>query len=528
MGNTQKILLVSLLAVGLVVGWAFGSVAQQSLLRVNFAWPTFIDPAVGNDFSSSSSLVNLYDSLVYPTPEGGVTPSVASRWDVSDDALTWTFHLRRGIRFHDETELTAEDVAFSMNRLLTIGEGYAFLFLGRVEKADALDDFTVQFKLSQPFGPFLTSLVRLYILNQACIRANIKQPGDYGAFGDFGRDYLLTHDCGSGPYKVQEVQLEESVRMEKFDGYWGEFLPGAPDEVLFTGISDPVTVRTLLERGEMEISDQWLPLEQFQALGRTSGIDVGQWVSGSMLYLMMHNQRAPTDNIHFRRALAYALNYDVVTSRIFPGTRKATGPVTSSLPGFNPDVIEYSFDLERARQELALSDYAGETIQYMWTAEVPDLEKIALMFQADAARIGIDIEIVKVPWLNMIENASNPDTTGHIMSIWVAPHFTEAGSLLESKYHSSSTGTWEQTEWLQDPVIDQLIDDSIATVDTEDRFAKYRLIQEVVATLVPSVFVYEQMERHAYQSSYVNWTQLENPNPVMGYNFAARFIEVRQ
>lgn len=95
-----------ILAAGLVllaglslVGWSDGG----GVLRVTFAWPTYIDPAVGSDFSSSSSFVNLYDTLVYPDTKGDPLPHVATAWEASTDGLTWTFHLRNDVKFHDGT-----------------------------------------------------------------------------------------------------------------------------------------------------------------------------------------------------------------------------------------------------------------------------------------------------------------------------------------------------------------------------------------------------------------------------------------
>jgi len=100
-------------------------------LRVTFSWPTFIDPAVGSDFSSSTALANLYDTLVFPNADGGIDAWLADSWEASEDGMTWTFKLKDGVKFHDGSDLTASDVAYSMNRLLEIGEGYAYLFVDR-------------------------------------------------------------------------------------------------------------------------------------------------------------------------------------------------------------------------------------------------------------------------------------------------------------------------------------------------------------------------------------------------------------
>jgi len=527
-----RVLLVGVLILGLAVGLtSIGAEEPKRVLRITFAWPTYIDPAVGSDFSSSSSFVNLYDTLVYPTTTGDVVPHVAESWEVSEDGLTWTFHLRKGIKFHDGTELTAEDVAFSMERFLTIGEGYAYLFMDKIESVEVVDKYTVRFRLTEPYGPFLTVLVRLYILNKECVVANIKKPGPYGEWGDYGKEYLLTHDCGSGPYMVKEFPLEEYLLMERFPDYWGEFAPNAPDEVKFIATTEPVTVRTMMARRELEITDQWQPLESLAALEAMEGVEIAKWFPGTVFFYMIHTRKPPTDDVHFRRAMAWAFDYETVVKEIFPGSRQARGPVAQGFPGHNPEVFQYYRDLDKAMEELRKSKYYDELDKYEvevhWCAEVPDEEKVALLFMSNMAEIGIKVKIVKTPWLTMIEETADIETSPHIETIFVAPHYAEAGSMLKSRYHSDSAATWEQNEWLLNPAVDWLIDDAIATLDREERFKKYGLIQRMAVDLAWSLFLFDHAEKHAYQATYVDWPVARGEViPVMGYNFAARFIQV--
>jgi len=529
MKRASKILFISLIAGSLLIG--FASMAMgKSLLRATFAWPTYADPAVGSDFSSSCTLVNVYDTLVYPTLEGTIQPQVAKSWEVSGDSLTWTFHLKQGIKFHDGSELTAEDVAFSMDRLTSIGEGYAYLFTGRVIKSEALNKYTVRFHLQEPFGPFLTNLVRLYIVNKKQVMNNIEKPGPYGELGDYGKKYLLTHDAGSGPYRIKEFRMEEYVLMEKNPHYWLPIDLDAPEEVKFIATTEPVTIRTLISRRELEISDQWQTEEGWKSLDAIKGIDITGFFMGGVFYYMMHTKKAPTDDIHFRKAMAWATDYDAVVS-LFPGTHQAQGPVAVDFPGWNPDVFVYHRDLARAKEELQKSKYYNKLDDYPvevhWVAEVPDEEKVALLFMANMADIGITVNIVKTPWLKTVDEVATQETSPNIETIFVAPHYPEAGSILESRYHSQSAPTWEQNEWLLDPQIDKMIEDAIATIDTEERFAKYRKIQDKMVEICPSIFMFDQLERHAYQSSYVEWPAARGEViPVMGYNFDARFIKV--
>jgi len=530
MKKINRMLLVLLLVGGLVMGLTcIGAEQEKSILRVGYAWPTYIDPAVGSDYSSSNCIINLYDSLVYPTAEGDLVPHAAESWEISADYLTYIFKLRKGIRFHDGSELTAEDVKFSMDRLLEVGEGYAYLFMGKVDSTEILDKYTVQFNLKTTFGPFLYALIRLSILNKECVMANIKKPGLYGDFGDYGKEYLLTHDCGSGAYMVKEVRLEEYVLMERFPGYWGEVAPNAADEVKSLSSPATATVRTLLARRELEITDRQLPTEVFQAVEKIEGVEWVGWPMGIIVYLMLNNRKPPTDDIHFRRALSWMLDYQQLLD-VDPGSIQARGPVPQMLPGHKEGLFQYHQDLDKAREELRKSKYYDQldqiTVTYFWTAEVPDIEKTALLFQANAAEIGVNVEIVKTPWLKMIEVTADVEKTPNVMDISVGPDYPEAGAQLEAKYHSRNAGTWQQAEWLLDPILDQLIDDALSTIDKDERFRKYGLIQELIVESVPSIFEYETTENHAYQAAYVNWPQAAKPNPVVGYNLEYRFIEV--
>jgi peptide/nickel transport system substrate-binding protein len=498
-------------------------------LRKTFSWPTQIDPAIGSDFSSSTAMTNLYDTLVYPTSDGSFDPHLAESWDISEDNLTYTFYLTQGVLFHDGTELTAEDVVFSFERLQAVGEGFAYIFKDRVSKVEAIDEYTVEFTLPQPFGPFLSTLTRLYVVNKDLVLANIGD-GPHGEFGDYGTAFLNDNDAGSGAYKVKEFDVATLLVLEKFDDYFAFIDPLAPDIFEMIGTTEAATVRTSMMRRELEISDQWQTLEAFQSLDGIDGVDIARWPDGGQLYLMMNTQKPPLDCVHARRALSYAFNYSSLVNDIYPGTEQAKGPVSSVLPGWNANVFQFNYDLEKAQEEMALSQYAGQwdqyPIEYAWTAEVADLEKIALMTQAESQKVGLPVEIVSTPWMTMIDKAGSIETTPHIMSIWVSPHYGEAGSILEAKYHSSNAGTWEQTEWLLNDDIDAMLELAMGTVDREERFAIYMEIQDMIVELAPTIFAYDNMERHAYQSYYVTWPQAENPIPVMGYNLAARFIQV--
>ncbi len=504
---------------------------KKRVLRETFSWPDRIDPAVGNDFASSTSLANLYDTLIFPNAKGGVDPWLATSWDVSSDGLTYTFHLRKDAKFHDGTPLKASDVVYSYNRLKTIGEGYAYLVATpNVAGVKAVDDYTVEIKVVKPSALFLPSLVRLYVASEAIVRKNTKAEGPYGKDGDYGKEWLQTHDAGSGPYKVKEFPLEQYLLMDKFADWWGKFNPNAADEVRFIGTTEAVTVRTLMQNKELEITDQWQSLEAYNALQKIEGVKVAPIPTLSAFYYMINTKKPPTDDVHCRKAIDYAFDYDTALTLEWPGVKQMIAPVPATLAGVDTSLPYYKRDLTKAKQELAQCKYANQLdknpVIVNWVSEVPDEEKFALLFQANMAEIGIKVNVVKVPWLSLVENTSKLETSPSIATIYVSSDLPEAGLMLKQRYHSSTTGTWQQNEWLKDPKLDAEIDDALATLDDTERFAKYAKIQAELIDLAPSVWIYDQIDKHAYRTCVDLPTVRGETSHVMGYDFFVPDIAV--
>ncbi|MEN6393518.1 MAG: ABC transporter substrate-binding protein [Anaerolineaceae bacterium] len=497
--------------------------AAKRVLRVTFSWPNRIDPAVGNDYASSSSLVNLYDTLIFPNAKGGVDPWVAEAWTVSEDGKTFTFTLRQDIKFHDGTPLKASDVVFSYNRLATIGEGYAYLVTPEVESIQALDDYTVEFVLKAPSALFLPSLARLFIANEKVVREHIKADGPYGEFGDYAKEWLQTNDAGSGPYKVKEFPLEQYLLMEKNTDWWGTFAPNAPDEARFIGTTETVTVRSLMEKKELEISDQWQSFEAYQALEKIENVDVAVLPSMTTFYFMVNNRIPPTDDLHCRLAMSYAFDYDAAIGLEWPGTKQTVGPIPASLAGHDDTITPYKRDLEKAQAELAQCAYAKELdkypLQMHWVSEVPDEEKYALLFQSNMAEIGMKVEITKSPWLSVVEETSKLETSPHIVTVYVSADLPEAGLMLKQRYHSSTANTWQQNEWLLDPELDADLEDALATMDEAQRYEKYKAIQRKLVDNAVSIWVYDQVEKRAVRSCVDFPATRGATSMLMGYYF---------
>lgn len=512
------------------------SKTATKLVRFAMANTPYLDPAVGSDEASSAIFPNVYDTLVFPQADGSVKPWLASDWTVSEDGLVWDFTLRSDVKFHNGDELTADDVVFSMKRLVDIGEGFGYLFQGRVKDVAAVDKTHVRFTFDKPFGPFLNTLPRLYVLNKNLVTANTKPDGAYGENGDYGKDWLNAHDAGSGPYQVKEFKVNDSLVCDRFTDYWGGFDPNNPDQFKLIPDPEPVTCQTMLSRQELEISSQFQPQESYAVLDNLDGVDVTSLFCGSTMALTMNNTMPPMDDIHFRKAMAYLVDYDTITTSISPGAKRAASFCTSIVPGSSTTAFTYPHDMDKALAELKQSKYYSKLADYpvdlIWPAGCSDREKGCLMIQADAAKIGIKANVVKLPWLSLVEAATKPETTPMCAYLLTTPSYAEAGSQLEASYKTKEVGSWETMVWYQDPSIDERINDAMSTIDAQERYKKYEEMQNYIMESVPEIPLVEVPEQHAYQSTYLEWEAAEAAKlnqpiiPVMGYYLYMKDIKV--
>lgn len=485
------------------------------ILRMGVAGTPKIDPGVGSDAASALALVNVYDTLVYPLNEGGVKPALAEKWEISSNNLEYTFSLRKGVKFHNGDEVKASDVAFSAKRLMTMGEGFSHMFKGIVKSVEALDDYTVKFNLEKPLGPFINTLIRLYVLNEKQVMANIDKTGNYGEFGDYGRNWLLTHDAGSGPYMVTELKQRQHMLAERFKDYWeGWENADAPDTIKLMDSAEPATTRTMMEKRELEITDEYQSSENVAAMSKIPGVSVGWYSNGGVQNIMYNTKKAPTDDVNFRKAMNYLFDYNMIVDKVFVGSVQAKGPVAAGVPGAAQDLNQFKHDPEKAKEFLAKSKYAGKLDQYpvefLLNSSVADTEKIALALQAAAEPLGIKIKISKATWLSIIEQVSKVDSTPNMLCITVSPSYMDAGSMLLLRYHSRSTGSWEQAEWLQDKHLDSMIEEAMGITDNDKRFEKYHAIQKyIVDDVTPSGWLVDLVKRCVYQSEYVYWPAAE-------------------
>ena len=474
-----------------------------------------IDPAKVTDYTEYMAAVNLYDGLVTVDKNGSIVPLLASSWDVSDDATTFTFHLAPGATFHDGSPVTAQDVVYSAKRLLAIDQGPSYLFKGVLspDNVTAPDDATVVFELDKVFSPFMATVPLLFVVNQKLLEANAQ--GD-----DMGQAYLADHEAGSGPYTLDSWTRGSEMRLARYADYhmgWGD---GAIDTLRFIVTNDEATVRSLAASGDLTMSSQFQASETYDALAKMDRFRVEERATGTAFYLKMNTQAAPTDDVHVRKAIACATDYATIRESIFPG-QPLDGPMPSVFKDFVLDTLPTpTFDLQCAKDELAQSAYAGKgdvPLTFSYVAGASFEEEVGLLMKSNLEQVGFKVTLDPEPWNRITELAAKVDTTPNVTEVFFGATYPSPDSIFFTQYASQAAGTWSSMEWLNDPQVDQLIADARATADTGEQATIYKQLQQRLVDLQPDAFLLVQTVRHAMDKCLVGFDYV--PMQSFDYNF---------
>lgn len=495
----------------------------ETVLRLDEVAVGELDPAKASDYADSILMFNVYDTLILPAQGGpGHVPHLATGWEV--DGATYTFTLRDDVTFQSGNPLRAEDVVYSLERMQALGAGLSYLFGG--VSAAAVDEKTVTFTLETPYSPFVASLVRLPIVDKALVAANSDE--------EWGEDFLSGNGAGTGAYAVTSHNPQEETVMAKSASYFLGVPDVAPDTVRLRYGLEAATVRTLIATGEHDISSQWLPPEVTKALANGGAQLLSETGTGA-LYFKMNTTRPPLDDANCRLALAAAFDYDTalqmisITDDVAAGS-PATGAIPAGMFGANGPEGAQSRDLDAARAHLANCPTAPQdfNLEISWIAEVPIEERFALLMQANFAELGISGSIQTLPWALFAENVASPENTPHISQLFVNAVTGDPDTLLYGMYHSSTPGTWQSPEYLNDAEVDQHLEAGRTADTDEGREAAYAALNARLLEIAPTIYGYDTQSVFA-ASNRVKVPALSDPSQAFGLDgmgFSFRLMEM--
>jgi peptide/nickel transport system substrate-binding protein len=443
----------------------------NTLVMIIESSPTNLDPRVGVDAQSQRIDELLFDPLVRSDAHFNVQPWLAQSWDVPDP-LTYIFHLRPGVRFQNGQPLTARDVKWTFDSLISgkirSAKSGAFASVSRI---DAPDDHTVIFHLKQPFVPLLWNL------------SGAMGIVPYGSGEDFNR-----YPIGSGPFRFVSAAQDKNVIIERNPDYWST-LPKLV-RVEFKVIPDATTRALELRKQSADVAINSLVADTVVALKRDRDLTVIEAPGTNYAYIALNLRDPILKDVRVRRAIAYAINIEPIIHYLL---RDEARPAYSVLPpqhwAYDGDVAHYPHDPERARQLLDEAGYPEKNgVRFhitMKTSTEESTRLLAAVLQQQLRQVGIALDIRSYESATFMSDVVKGAYQIHSLR-WIGGN--QDPDIFENLFATSSFAPKRANRtFYSNPQVDELIRQGRSTLDQQKRKQIYDEIQQILAQDLPYI-----------------------------------------
>ena len=497
---------------------------RQTILTIGVSQePASFDPNVNvAAVSAYRYYPNVYESLLQYAPDGTLKPMLAESWTISPDAKTYRFKLRSGVKFSDGAPFNAEAVKFGLDRLNKINKGAVALF-APVDAIRPVDDLTVDIVLKQPYAPILAILAGW----QGAIFVSPKAAKDNEQAGDLAQTWFKDHTAGTGPFTLESWKPNDRIVFVRNPNFRETAAPTAIQRIVEPLIAEPSTLRQQLAAGDIDIAEELVP-SIVEPLRSASGVTVNVNVTHGSSFgqaVFFNLKKAPFDNVHFRRAVSYAIDYKRLVA-VWNGIAvPAQGPFPETFkPWFSAkDAVQYSQDLPKAASELQQGGFSMPMnprvkVQVLWQAGQTAQRDMLSLIKEDVAKIGVDLDIVstEIPqWREAIWKHTFE------MAFFQSPlRYADPDSFMSLDVRSSEYRDQGFNPGITDKAIDDLIDQGRATTDPAQRQTIYNQLQKIITDQQLFLFLVNKQHAWAHRSNVTGivW------NPNYGPHFRANEI----
>lgn len=474
----------------------------KTLVYCSEASPEGFNPQLfttGTTFDASSQTI--FDRLVeFKRGTTEIEPGLAQSWDISADGKTYTFHLRKGVKFQTlkgkftpSRNFDADDVIFSFGRMLNsknpyhkVGGGSYEYFDGMgmdklIKKITKVDDYTVKFELSEPNAPFLADLAMDFASIFSAEQANqLLKAGT--------PEKLDQNPSGTGPFIKVAYRKDSVIRYIANKNYWR----GAPkiDRLVFSITPDASVRYAKLKANECQVMPFPNPAD-IQEMAKDPNIKLLKKPGLNIGYMAFNVTHKPFDNVKVRRALSYAINKKAIIKAIYQGAGEvAKNPIPPTMWSYNDKVKDYNYDPAKAK---ALLKEAGHSHfkTTLWAMPVqrpynPNARRMAEMIQADWKKVGVDAKIVSYEWGEYLKRARKGEADAILMG-WTGDN-GDPDNFLNVLLSCQAVGNSNYGRWCYKP-FDKIVQKAAKVSDKAERTKLYKKAQVVFKQQAPWVTI---------------------------------------
>lgn len=496
-----SLIVAATLLLGMLCGCGGQSPADNSALKTvkinTSAEPDSLDPWLSSASDTEAIFHNVFEGLCLYNENGDLIPGLAEKYDVSEDGRVYTFHLRKGITFHNGKAFTSADALYTYNSLTGLGGGQPLTSkFSMIEKLEAPDESTFVVTLSEPSASFI------YLTIVAVLPE--------------GYTEQASAPVGTGPFKFVEYTPSQRIVLEKNESYYDSEKAAKIDRVEVYIMTDTASVVSALQSGQLDMATM---LNGDDTAILENEFDIYHSAQNMAVGLFMNNQRAPFDNAKVRQAVCYAVNRDDLTNGAFDGYATKLysnfSPIMASY--YNSDIEgAYDFDIESSKALLKEAGYEnGFDITLIVPANYQQLVDSAQILAQQLAAVNINVRIETVEWATWIDRVySQADYEATIVGL--------SGKLdPDAILGRFETGYSKNFYCFSNSEYDELIRSARVEQDNEARIADYKRCQEILTEEAAAAFLVDPHLFVASRKDLKGFTFY----PVTFYDFSRLYFE---
>lgn len=476
--------------------------AETTFVNCTSRSPTGFSPALVMDgLSYNASSQQVYNRLVEFKPGSTeIEPGLAESWDISDDGLSYTFHLRHGVKFHQNKEFkpsrdfNADDVVFSFQRQLDPNHPYhkvsnatypyfnAMKFPSLLKSVEKIDDYTVKITLNKVDATFLSSLgmdfISIYSAEYADKMLAQGKP-----------ETIDNQPIGTGPFVFVNYQVDQAIRFVANPDYWKG--KAAIDRLIFSITPDATARYKKVQSGACDLMD--FPNQaDISRMKDDPKIQLQSHEGLNVAYIALNAEKKPLDNVKVRQALNYATDKQAIIEAVYNGAGViAKTPLPPTIWGYNDNITGYPYDLEKAKQLLAEAGYPDGFELELWVQPVvrnsnPNPRRMAELLQADWAKIGVKAKLVSYEWGDYLKRSRAGELEAGIYG-WSGDN-GDPDNFLSPLLSCGTIGSSNYARWCNADY-DALLNKAISLNDKDQRVALYEQAQEIFKEQAPWVVI---------------------------------------